>query len=324
MKILLIGGSGQDAYYLSKFLTSKGAFVYWIYRGDVSKYQFNIDPSKVVYCNVSSYEFCNVYPLVCRESFDAVVLVVGAVGNQMAKANPLDAYFTNLTILRDTISLINSLIGSPHLYFFSTCDIDGNAKSNEPFLFSSNSVVMPSSTYGLSKKHCNELLRIMNIGGHLSSTVIHLAMHESFYRSGNYVLTKIKHAVSNFSSGSVLEPLEFGNLNVYIDIGFAAEFMRIVGCAILNKVTYPELTIGTGVYTHLESLCVSILESYGIPANDYLVCDKSKNIPLYYPLTPTSCLHHLGECDESGISVSPPLPLTAEMLKSERQDFSNL
>ena len=89
MKILLIGGSGQDAYYLSKFLTSKGAFVHWIYRGDVSRYQFNIDPSKVVYCNVSSYEFRNVYPLVSRESFDAVVLVAGAVGNQLAKAKLL-------------------------------------------------------------------------------------------------------------------------------------------------------------------------------------------------------------------------------------------
>ena len=274
MNILLLGGSGQDAYYLASSLIKYGACVDWLYRSSISKYRKFLTSEKLNLSRISSYSFQEIKISYSLIIYDAIFLIAGAVGNQVARENPSQVYDTNLKILFSTYDFIRSLEYCPHFYFFSTSDIDGRT-SSDPFLFSPTNASLPKTSYGLSKRHSAEILRLLGAGHEISSTVIHLGMHESFCRDGDYVLTKIKRLVSAKLRGDALQPQSFGNLNVWLDIGFAPDYMDFIASLIFSNCRCKELTLGTGEYTHLKSLCESILCEYDIDPDQYLFSNSN-------------------------------------------------
>lgn len=319
MNILLLGGSGQDAYYLSSSLIKYGASVDWLYRSSISRYQHLVTSERLNLSKISSYSFQEIKNNASLFSYDAIVLIAGAVGNKIARENPAHVYQANLKILFSVIDFIRSCECFPHLYFFSTSDVDGRT-SSDPFLFSPTHGSFPNTSYGLSKKHSADILRLFCSSQDITHTVIHLGMHESFCRDGDYVLTKIKRLISNKLLGEKLEPQSFGNLNVLLDIGFARDYMNIIAGLITSGYRYTELTLGTGQYTHLRTLCESVLREFEISPDQYLFSNCTPSNPLYYPLVPPA--FGCQDSDASSVFSLPiPGPLTGKMLKSEPIDF---
>ena len=321
MNVVLIGGSGQDAFYLTKHLSDSGNNVYWIYRNSIKIYEKYIQSKRIKCFRVSSYSYQEISSCLSNFSYDSVVLIAGAVGNQLARKAPIGLYETNTQILFAICSLILNSKHKPHLYYFSSCDIDGRT-STSPFIFSPSSLSIPSTTYGLSKRHSAELLKTLVKSGELSSTIVYLGMHESFCRQGNYVLSKVKSLIRSKLTNLDLNQVSFGNLDIWLDIGFAPDFMEAIGDLIMAEFRPLEITIGTGKYTHLKLLCQSILEDYQIPFDQYVTFDQSSNQPTFYPLMPSSFIgqHSL---DDSSVRLltNGPSPLTAQMLKSEEHAF---
>lgn len=315
----MLGGSGQDAFYLTYSLVKKEVSVTWVYRGDaLQKYRQYFDEKNVFFVQVQSYRSDNLLTSVEINKFDSIVLISGVVGNQKGRHDPLKTYLQNMEMLNTACSLVLSSIKAPHLYYFSTSDVDGWSSIDRPSIFSSNNVE-PITTYGLSKLHGSEYLKSLKNQGFIDSTIIYLGMHESFYRSGDYVLSKIKKIVNASRVGQNPSSITFGNLNLYIDIGFAQDYMNLVGQLIASRFQNQEVVIGTGQYTNLHGLCIDILNQFDLDPNQYILIESDQQQATFYPLVPFSLagLSFAANSDVKSCSMISPAPLTGEVLKYE-------
>ena len=85
---------------------------------------------------------------------------------------------------------------------------------------------------------------------------------------------QIKDIVYSLHETSQPKPATFGNLDVELDIGFAHDYMSIVGQLILQKISPKFVVIGTGVYTNLYDLCASVLHQFGLCADKFIISDR--------------------------------------------------
>ena len=320
----MLGGSGQDAFYLASYLCKQKITVTWLHRSNTAnRFKKLIDESLVYLLQVSNYCTTILSSDIDINKFDAVVLIAGIVGNQQARLKPINTYSTNMNILHAACSAIIKSNNKPHLYYFSTSDTDGSSSNIQPCIFNPRSTP-PKTTYGLSKLHGSEYLQLLNNQGEINSTIVNLGMHESFCRSGDYVLSKIKAMIKAKILDQEVPTMMFDNLNIYLDIGFAKDYMTIVGQLILSRLNYREVVIGTGQYSHLYKLCDDILDQFQIDITLFLKSDSGNSKPIYYPLVPTSIsgLPRSLICDVS-VPLSSPPPLNGEMLKLELQSFAD-
>jgi len=319
LNTLLLGGSGQDAFYLTSSLAKKKVGVTWVYRGNaLCKFKQYFEEKDVSFVQVESYHFDCLVKCFEIDQFDSIVLIAGVVGNQKGRNDPLNTYSQNMQMLNTACSLIASASRGLHLYYFSSSDVDGTSSITHPSIFSPK-ISSPKTVYGLSKLHASEYLKSLKSQGLLSSTIIYLGMHESFNRTGDYVLSKIKQIVSDKRAGKDLAPMSFGNLNIYLDIGFAQEYMNIVGQLIVSGFYDQEVVIGTGEYSNLHGLCIDILNQFDIDSGRYIVIDSDQQEITFYPLVPFSLagLPLDPRIVTTSQPINSPASLTGEMLKYE-------
>ena len=325
MKVLIIGGSGQDAFYLAQFLSKNNVKIVWVYRNSIDRYFPFLHTENISLCKVDKYDMSSMMHLFVENKFSSCALIVGAVGNQYARKYPSDVYSTNILLANTIAILIQQYSPETHLYYFSSVDVMGSSSKEGPILFSPERLSRTTdTTYGLSKLHASEYLEALNVQGLISCTVLYLGMHESFLRTGNYVLTKIKDIVYSLHETSQPKPATFGNLDVELDIGFARDYMSIVGQLILQKISPKFVVIGTGVYTNLYDLCASVLHQFGLCADKFVISDRLAG-KVYYPLVRFS---HAGLSAKSSLKSSTeplyvsPSPLDGSMLKYEYSLFN--
>ena len=116
MNILLLGGSGQDAFYLSSYLVKHGARVTWIYRGNaLSNFQKYFQEDNILFIPVESYGFNELVTCVEIDQFDSIILIAGVVGNQKGRHDPLHTYSQNMMIVNTVCSLVVSSVKAPQL-----------------------------------------------------------------------------------------------------------------------------------------------------------------------------------------------------------------
>ena len=315
MKVLIIGGAGQDAFYLTQYIASKGSHVYWVYRNSIKRFKNQIPSKDVSLIRVADYTLESILPKIKGILFDAIVLIVSTVGNAAAVSSPFDTYRSNILLADIGARLAVAMNPSPHLYYFSTTDIDGRTSMKAPIRFETHAAELPSSTYGLSKLHSSQYLMFLRDKQILNSTVIFLSMHESCYRQGDYVLSKVKAMATTSLLGNRVCPTTFGNLDVYLDIGYAPDFMAIVGEVVLCEIKAKEVRIGTGVYTHLLTLCRNILYKCNVDPDIYMQINGHQQFCTYYPLVSCSLGDQRTENDAEELErLLPPPPLDPDVL----------
>ena len=179
---------------------------------------------------------------------------------------------------------------------------------------------LPSTTYGLSKRHSRILGTLVDSEHFINNS---LSWHARIILpERNYVLSKVKKLIRSKLTNVDIRPVSFGNLNVWLDIGFAPDFMEALGDLILAQFRPLEVTIGTGRYSHLKLLCQSILEEYQISFDQYVAFDDSFDSPTFYPLMTSSFIgqHSLLKSSTRMLNNGPS-PLTPQMLKLEDHAF---
>ena len=320
MKVLIIGGSGQDAFYLATFLGASHVSIVWLYRNSIDSFLPYLDSQKIALSRVQDYSFESMSDVFKENDIDSCILISGAVGNQYAREFPGYAYYQNITIAHNVASLIQQYSSKTHLYYFSSVDVDGSSSSG-PIIFNANrSADSVSTTYGLSKLHASQYLQLLDERGVLSCTILYLGMHESFFRKGDYVLTKIKNMVSESLVIGKTQPKTFGNLNIELDIGFARDYMALVGQIVVHGESSKHIAIGTGVYTNLYRLCSSILYEFGLNPDDLIISSNLER-PTFYPLVPFSFAGLPTNNDGASLAMKSqylaPPPLDSAMLKFE-------
>lgn len=222
---LIVGISGQDGAYLSKFLINKGYKVFGTTR-DLKSAKFaglkalEVD-SQVNKVEMDPCHFDSVYKLIRSIKPNEVYNLTAQSSVGLSFSQPVE---TIRSITDPVINILETIrLLKIHIKFY-------NAGSGEIFgetfgiPADETTKFNPVSPYGLAKAAATNLVAMYrNIYDVHASTGI-LFNHESELRPNTYVTKKIISAACRIGLGSE-EKLELGNINISRDWGYAPEYV---------------------------------------------------------------------------------------------------
>lgn len=279
MRALITGITGQDGYYLSKLLLTKGYEVFGLLR----------------------YASCD-RPVPDVQIVRGDLLDVGSLESAVKKSSPHEVY--NLAAMSHvghsfetpsyamqvnavgTINLLevvrrsNEDIGRPKARFYqaSTSELFGTQTPPQ----SERTSFHPRSPYGVSKLasywatvNYREAYKMFACNGILFN-------HESPKRGAEFVSQKICRYVKSISRGNK-EKLKLGNLDAIRDWGHAEDFVEGMW-RIIRQDRPNDYVLATGMGRSVEELLETAFGIYGLKWKDYIEFDGSLVRPSEVPI----------------------------------------
>jgi GDPmannose 4,6-dehydratase len=247
MKAIITGISGQDGYFLSQFLLSKGYEVHGILRRNSSMTQGSMDlmpenmKNQIVihYGDITEGNFLS--NLLQEEKPEELYHLAAQSFVGYSFQNALSTYDANIG---GTINVCNAVKDSSpdtRMYFAATSELFGQPKEtpqNEMTQF------FPKSPYAVSKlaglwtvRTYRDAYKLFMVNGILFN-------HESEVRGPEFVTRKISKSVAKIYNG-IKEPVVLGNLNAVKDWGYAKDY--VYGMWKMLQLDYPDdFVLGTG------------------------------------------------------------------------------
>ena len=276
-KAFIVGVTGQDGSYLSKFLIKKKIIVYGYTR---SKFKNNLkNLSKLNILNqIIIKKYDPKFPKVILNDIkkikpDQIYYFSGqsSVGKSFLK--PIETYKSNINLLFLILELIRvKKFYKIKVYNSSSTDSFGQNKKifkNEKDLFS------PHSPYGNSKSFSFWLTKYYRENYGLNSKSGILSNHESPLRNKNFVLKRIIDFVKKRKSNTTLK---LGNILIYRDWGWAPEYVEAI-YKINNSKFKKDYIVGTGKIVSLKYIVNKIFKLSNIN-NKYYKANNSKLLRL--------------------------------------------
>jgi GDPmannose 4,6-dehydratase len=273
-RALIVGVTGQDGAYLTKFLVDKNYEIYGTSR-DLENANFGalryldvqncltkvqLDPSDYdsVYKIIDSTQPDEIYNLSAQSSVSLSFIKPGETIN---------------SITLGTLNILESLrrlkLGSK-FYNAGSSEVFGDTK-NSPA--DENTEFRPVSPYALGKAHATQQVSMYrNLYNIFACTGI-LFNHESALRPDKYVTKKIISAACRIGNGSC-ERLKLGNINIYRDWGYAPEYVDAMW-RMLQIDKPQDFVISTGTSTSLKQFIAEAFEYFDLNWMDHVDFDSS-------------------------------------------------
>jgi GDPmannose 4,6-dehydratase len=273
-KALIIGISGQDGVYLSKFLLSKGYEVFGTSR-NISDDRIDALKSfdlleKINLIKADPSNFIDVLAFVKDVEPDEIYNLSGQSSVGLSFDKPLETFSS---IALATINILEAIrITNKNIKFY-------NAGSGEMFGNTGDKAAVeetplnPVSPYGHAKASAT-----MQVSSYRSTYGMHactgiLFNHESPLRPEQYVTQKIIRAACRIGSGSN-EKLLLGNINISRDWGYAAEYVEAMW-AMLQCDEPQDIIVATGHTSSLEYLTQKAFHYFNLDWKDHVKVDKT-------------------------------------------------
>ena len=247
MKALITGITGQDGYFLTQLLLSKGYEVYGVVRRNSSRnlgtlqllpeelrkevglLEGDVTDAAFVDRAVSQVKPDELYHL-AAQSFVAYSF-----------ANPSSTYDVNIGGTLNVVNAIRDSSPRTKLYFAGTSELFGKPDTvpqNESTPF------RPRSPYGVSKLAGFWTVKVYREAYNVFASNGILFNHESEVRGPEFVTRKISLGVAGIAKGSS-EPLVLGNLSAVKDWGYAKDYVEGMW-AMLQQEKPDDFVLGTG------------------------------------------------------------------------------
>lgn len=286
MKAIITGITGQDGYFLSQLLLSKGYEVHGIVRRNSSMTQGTVDllPENVKkqiiihYGDITDGNFLS--NLLAKEKPDELYHLAAQSFVGYSFQNALSTYDANIG---GTLHVCNALKDSSpntRLYFAATSELFGQpleTPQNEMTPF------FPRSPYAISK-----LAGIWTVRTYREAYKLYMANgilfnHESEVRGPEFVTRKISMAIARIANGSKV-PITLGNLSAVKDWGYAKDYVE--GMWKMLQLDYPDdFVLGTGVshtvreFAEMASQTINLdIEWKGSGVNEVGLSSEGKTI----------------------------------------------
>ncbi len=248
-KAFITGITGQDGYYLSKFLLEKDYEVHGIVRRASNFNTNRIDPL------ISKYSKEDQLNLYYSDLLDS-----SSLGNLISKISPDEIYnlaaqshvavsFKNPIYTAESGNLgtlsvleaIRNIDKEIKFYQASSSEMYGGEQNKS---LNEESEFNPKSPYAASKVFSFNITKIYRESYGIFGSNGILFNHESPKRGETFVTRKITRAVGRISVG-IQEKLTLGNLDAKRDWGFAGDYVEAMW-KILNHKTPDDFVIATG------------------------------------------------------------------------------
>jgi len=256
-KAFIIGVSGQDGSYMSKFLIDKKYLVFGYTRSKKKNNLLNLDLLKVKNkINIKLYS--EEYPKTILEDIlkfkpNEIYFFSGqsSVSNSFKK--PLETYNSNINILFEILELLR-FKGLKNVKLFNSTSTDCFGKNNIIYNKEKNSF-FPVSPYAKAKNFSFWIVKFYREKYKIHAKNGILSNHESPLRPSNFVIKKIV----DYAIRPQKKFLQLGNINVFRDWGWAPEFIQAIHK--INTAQIPDdYIVGTGKLTSLKSIVHKIFK----------------------------------------------------------------
>jgi GDPmannose 4,6-dehydratase len=234
-KAIITGITGQDGYYLTKFLLKKGYNVFGIQKNINSNKSINFQKEfkkvKVYECDIVNYNCVNkIINLIKPDE----------IYNFAAQSISLDSErITKKTFdinLYGVLNILDSIKNSDKSIKFlqaSSSEIFGSENLESPQ--NENTPYNPENPYALSKIYADYLVKMYRNQFKIFACSAILYNHESKMRGDDYVTKKIANSVANIKK-SEQEKLYLGNLNAKRDWGHAKDYVEGMWLMLQEKI----------------------------------------------------------------------------------------
>ncbi|MBI4435316.1 GDP-mannose 4,6-dehydratase [Candidatus Uhrbacteria bacterium] len=227
-KALITGITGQDGFFLSRWLLGVGYDVHgFIRRNSAASLgnlhalnQDELDRLTIHWGDVTDH---TIVDTVVREGqFDEVYHLAAQSFVSASFTNPSLTYKTNIEGTLNFVNAIKEYSKHTRFYFAATSELYGKVQQTPQ---DERTPFYPRSPYGVSKlagfwtvKNYREAYQLFMSNGILFN-------HESEHRGKEFVTRKIAQAVAHLAKGGT-EPLLIGNLEAKRDWGFAGDYAK--------------------------------------------------------------------------------------------------
>ena len=227
MKALITGISGQDGFFLSQFLLSKGYEVHGVLRRNSSMTQgtINILPEEIRkqiiihYGDITDGNFLS--NLLSYNKIDELYHLAAQSFVGYSFQNAQSTYDVNIGGTLNVCNAIKDLSPNTRMYFAATSELYGKPKETPQ---NESTPFIPRSPYAISKlagfwtvKTYRDAYKLFMSNGILFN-------HESEVRGPEFVTRKISMGVARIYQGSS-DPVILGNLEAVKDWGYARDYI---------------------------------------------------------------------------------------------------
>ena len=238
--MIITGISGQDGYFLSQLLLSKGYEVHGILRRNSSMTQGTVDllteniKNQIIihYGDITDGNFLS--NLLQKEKPEELYHLAAQSFVGYSFQNSLSTYDANIGGTLNVCNAVKDSSPDTRMYFAATSELFGQPKEtpqNEMTPF------FPRSPYAVSKLAGIWTVRTYRDAYKLYMSNGILFNHESEVRGPEFVTRKISRAVAKIANGS-REPVVLGNLSAVKDWGYAKDYVE--GMRMMLQRDYPD------------------------------------------------------------------------------------
>lgn len=276
-KAFITGITGQDGYYLSKFLLEKNYQVHGTIRRTSSINTKRIDPLISEY---SDSKKLNLYysDLQDASSLNNLISLIepDEVYNLAAQSHVAVSFknpiYTTQAGNQGTLSILEAIKNmNKDIKFYQASssemfggDIKGSLNENSPF--------EPKSPYAASKVFSHNITKLYRESYDIFASNGILFNHESPLRGETFVTRKITKAVGRISLG-LQKKLTLGNLNAYRDWGFAGDYVEAMWMMLQHTIA-DDWVVATGETHTVQEFVDEAFNYVSLDSQDYVTTSK--------------------------------------------------
>jgi GDPmannose 4,6-dehydratase len=266
---LIIGVSGQDGAYLSRFLLKRGYTVHGTSRDKEMSNFYNLRRLDI-HSRISLHS-------VAVQDFRSVVQVIGQVKpteiyNLAAQSSvglsfdqPVETIESILAGTLNVLEAIRFLRIDARLYNASTSECFGDTGTTPA---DETTAFKPCSPYGVAKAAAYWLVSNYRQSYNLFACSGILFNHESPFRPSRFVTQKIVRGAVDVAEKNA-EVLELGNLKIVRDWGWAPEYVEAMW-QMLQQEKAEDFVVATGVSSTLETFVARAFAHLGLDWRQYV------------------------------------------------------
>lgn len=273
-KALIIGITGQDGAFLTKYLLSHDYLVYGTSRdAELSKFDSLVKlgiHEKVKLYSMSLSDFRSVFQVLLEIQPDEVYNLAGQTSVSLSFKLPVETLESISLGTLNILEALRLLKLKSKFYNASSSECFGNtdgipANEQTPF--------KPRSPYGVAKASSFWQVDNYRQAYSLFAASGILFNHESYLRPTRFVTQKIITSVCDIANKKTNE-FEIGNINIERDWGWAPEY--VVAMHLILQQDEPEdFIIATGNTISLKEFIVKTFNYFGLNYENHLVINES-------------------------------------------------
>ena len=271
---LIIGISGQDGAYLSKFLLGKGYSV-WGTSRDIQVNSFDglnrlgiFD--KVQTLSMSVLDFRSILTVVSKVNPDEIYNLSGQSSVSLSFSQPVEA---NESINLGTLNLLEVIrFTNPKIRFYNagSSDCFGDTGS---IAATEDTPLRPRSPYAVAKAAAAMHVSVYREAYGLFACTGILFNHESPLRPDRFVTRKIVAAACRIAKGSH-EKLRLGNIEIIREWGWAPDYIEAMWM-MLNQESPSDYIVGTGVPISLRDFVQTVFAELNLDWTRFVEVENS-------------------------------------------------